>query len=61
MTEKMYRIVWTDTIKAIKYLHKKGCFIVSDSIPANCTEPGFEVVNELMNRAIAFAEYIRNI
>lgn len=97
MTEKMYRIIWTDTVKAMKYLHKKGCFSVSDSIPANCTEPGLEkavldiyqvsdttekmrkhvaktypnamieyvdretVADELMHRAIAFAEYIRNI
>ena len=97
MTEKMYRIIWIDTDKAMKYLHKKGCYIISDSIPANCIEPGFEkarlttyqvsdttekmrkhvaktypnamieyvdretVVNERMNRAIAFAEYIRNI
>ena len=97
MTEKMYRIIWTDTDKAMKYLHKKGCYIISDSIPANCIEPGFEkamiltyqvsdttekmrkhiaktypnamieyvdretVVNERMNRAIAFAEYVRNI
>lgn len=97
MTEKMYRIIWTDTEKAKKYLHKKGCYIISDSIPANCIEPGFEkaildsyrvsdttekmrkhvaktypnamieyvdretVVNERMKRAIAFAEYIRNI
>lgn len=42
MTEKMYRIIWTDTDKAMKYLHKKGCFFFSNSIPANCTEPGFE-------------------
>ena len=33
MTESEYKMIWDDTQKAMKYLHKKGCISLCDSIP----------------------------
>lgn len=38
MTENMYRTTWEQTEKAVKYLHKKGCFTLCNSIPSGFGE-----------------------
>lgn len=34
MTETQYKVIWDDTAKAVKYLTKKGCFILCDAVPS---------------------------
>ena len=34
MTENMYRTIWEQTEKAVKYLHKKGCMTLCSSVPS---------------------------
>lgn len=41
MTELEYKTIWFDTQKAIKYLHKKGCFSLCDSFPSGFGEAHF--------------------
>ena len=41
MTENMYRTIWEQTEKAVKYLHKKGCFTLCNSIPSGFGEAHF--------------------
>ena len=38
MTENMYRTIWEQTEKAVKYLHKKGCMTLCNSIPSGFGE-----------------------
>lgn len=41
MNENMYRIICNDTEKAIRYLHKKGCMSLCESIPSGYGEAHF--------------------
>lgn len=34
MSEKEYREIWAQTEKAVRYLHKKGCFTLCNSVPS---------------------------
>lgn len=57
MTELMYKKIYDDTEKAIKYLHKKGCFFICDSIPSGYDKAKFSIykvsdVNEKMKKHI---------
>ena len=41
MTENMYRTTWEQTEKAVKYLHKKGCMTLCNSVPSGFGEAHF--------------------
>lgn len=38
MTEIMYRTIWEQTEKAVKYLHKKGCMTLCNPVPSGWGE-----------------------
>ena len=41
MTENMYRTIWEQTEKAVKYLHKKECMTLCNSVPSGFGEAHF--------------------
>lgn len=45
MNENMYRTIREQTEKAVKYLHKKGCMTLCNSIPSGFSEAHFLVYN----------------
>lgn len=45
VTETMYRTIWAQTEKAVRYLHKKGCMTLCDSIPSGYGEAHFLAYN----------------